>query len=210
MSGVDPKSGGGRCGARRKSGGTCQYRAGWGTGHPGVGRCKFHGGASPQAEVSGAVQLARREALVMGGPLDMEPHEALLECIRIAAGEVRYASERIAELEESDAVGPVVSTRPLKYEKGAESISERVFEEGAPAVHIWIEVRHRAMDRLVNYSKIAIAAGIEERRVRIAEQQGNLLAQAIRGILEELGVANRPEVPTIVRRHLTLVSGQGA
>jgi hypothetical protein len=59
------------------------------------------------------------------------------------------------------------------------------------------------MDRLVDYSKVAIAAGIEERRVKLAEQQGALLAQAIRGILAELGVGDRPEVPAVVRRHLT-------
>lgn len=198
------------CGAKTRAGGQCQRGAGWGTGHSGVGRCKLHGGSTPNHELAGAVMLARREAFVMGRPLDVEPHEALLECIRIAAGEVQYASEQIARLEESEAVGPTVTTRPLKHEKGAESSVDRVYEEGAPAVHIWIEVRHRAMDRLVNYSKIALAAGIEERRVKIAEQQGQLLVQVIRGVLADLGVANHPEAPAAVRRHLTLVSGQAS
>lgn len=195
-----------RCGAGRRSGGECKQVAGWGTGHLGTGRCKLHGGASPNAEVAGAVALARREMAVMGRPLDMEPHEALLECIRIAAGEVQYASERIAELDASQAVGPVVTTRPRKGEYGMEQHGDVVEEHGQPAVHIWVEVRHRAMDRLVNYSKIALSAGVAERQVRIAEQQGQLLAQAIRGILADLGVADRPEVPAIVRKHLTLVS----
>jgi len=40
------------CGARTRtesngSDGTCTQRAGWGTDHPGIGRCKLHGGASP-------------------------------------------------------------------------------------------------------------------------------------------------------------------
>jgi hypothetical protein len=147
----------------------------------------------------------------MGLPINaLDPEEALLECIRIAGGEVRYASERIAELRPEEAVGPVVTTRPLKEEKGAESPEYRIEEHGAPAVHIWIEVRHRAMDRLVNYTKIAIAAGLEERRVRVAEQQGELLAKAVQGILKELGVADDPKAPEIVRRHLTLVAGDAA
>lgn len=196
-----------RCGAKTRAGGRCQRASGWGTGHSGVGRCKFHGGASPQAEVGGAIALARQEAVVMGRPLAMEPHEALLECIRIAAGEVAYASERIAALEETDAVGPVITTRPLKHEKGAESRTERVHEEGEPRLHIWIVVRQRAMDRLVNYSKIALNAGVEERRVRLAEQQGALIAGAIRRILESLGVANHPQAPAVVRRELTLIAG---
>lgn len=36
-----------KCGARTRSGGTCQNRAGFGTDHVGSGRCKFHGGATP-------------------------------------------------------------------------------------------------------------------------------------------------------------------
>ena len=64
------------------------------------------------------------------------------------------------------------------------------------------------MDRLVNYSKVAIAAGIEERRVQIAERQGQLLADAIRGVLAELGVdMGNPDVPGIVRKHLTAING---
>lgn len=186
----------------------CARTAGWGTNHPGVGRCKNHGGASPNAEVAGVVELAKREAVVMGQPIDnLRPDEALLECIRIAGGEVRYASERIAELDPSEAVGPVVTTRPLKEEKGAESLDHRVEEHGPPAVHIWIEVRQKAMDRLVNYSKVAIAAGLEQRRVEVAEAQGHLMAEAIRGILRELGVADNPKAPGVVRKHLELMAG---
>jgi hypothetical protein len=199
------------CGATKKSGdGHCKRPQGWGTNHPGVGRCKLHGGASPQAEVTGVVQLARREAVVMGAPIDnLTPEVALLECIRIAGGEVAYASERIAELQPEDAVGPVITTRPLKEEKGAEHPSERVYEEGPPALHIWIEVRAKAMDRLVKYSEVAIKAGLEERRVRVAEAQGQLMAEAVRGILVDLGVAEDPRAPEVVRRHLTRMSTAG-
>jgi hypothetical protein len=206
MATSDPKA---LCGAKASTTGKpCTRTAGWGTGHPGTGRCKFHGGASPQAELSGAVHLARREATVMGSPLDVEPHVAILECIRIAAGEVRYASEQIAALDPGDAAGQVVTTIERSY--GEEGGGGSETRHGPPALHIWIAARHQAMDRLVDYSKIAIAAGIEERRVKLAEQQGALLAQAIRGILAELGVGDRPEVPAVVRRHLTLIAGHAA
>lgn len=32
------------CGATKRSGGACRRPAGWGTAHPGTGRCKLHGG----------------------------------------------------------------------------------------------------------------------------------------------------------------------
>src|SRR6056297_3141188 len=36
------------CGAKtKKDGSPCQKPAGWGTDHPGVGKCKLHGGATP-------------------------------------------------------------------------------------------------------------------------------------------------------------------
>lgn len=195
------------CGAKTRTGGRCAKTAGWGTGHHGTGRCKLHGGSTPNAELAGAVQLARRESGVMGVPLDVAPHVAILECIQIVAGEVRYASDQIAALEPADAAGQLVTT----VERfGGENGGGSETRHGPPALHIWIVARHQAMDRLVDYSKVAINAGIEERRVKLAEQQGALLAQAIRGILAELGVGDRPEVPAVVRRHLTLVAGTAA
>ena len=199
------------CEAKTKKGTPCQRGAGYGTKHLGQGRCKFHGGATPNAEVAGQVFLARREAMVMGVPLDIDPLNAILECIRIAAGEVQYASDRIAELDEDEAVGPVTvtTTRPLKEEKGAESESTTVQEVRleAPQLHVWILARRQAMDRLAQYSLAALKAGIEERRVRLAEDQGRQIVEVLKGVLAELGVADRPEVPAVVRRHLTLIAG---
>ncbi len=189
------------CGAEKKRGGKCGQPAGWGTQHPGAGTCKLHGGTAPAAQVKGLIELARRDSVM--GPLSIEPQDAILECIRISAGEVAYASERIAELEVAQYVGE--PRRTLVRKAGEDTVQEVRLDP--PALHIWIVVRQQAMDRLVNYSFAALKAGIEERRVRIAEQQGMLLAQAIQGILRELGVDQRPEVAGIVRKHLTLVAG---
>lgn len=210
------------CGAKTRNGGQCTQAAGWGTDHVGYGKCKLHGGSHRNGrkaaareeateQMNEALQAARDHGIVvMGKAQSVDPHEALLECIAIAAGEVRYATGMIAGLDPSEAVGAVVTTRPLKEEKGAESQSIRIEEHGPPALHIWIQVRHQAMDRLANYSRIAITVGIAERQVRIAEQQGQLLAQVIRGVLADLGVADHPEAPAVVRRHLTLVAGAQA
>ena len=148
----------------------------------------------------------------MGQPLPVDPGDALLQCIQIAAGEVQYASLRIAELDDDQAVVEQrqVKTRPLSEGKDGEdphTIVEEVTTSTTAELHIWIRVRQQAMDRLVNYSSVAIKAGLEERRVKIAEQTGQLIAQAVRGILEDLGVANHPDAPSVVRRRLTLVAG---
>lgn len=202
------------CRATNRQGNPCSQDAGYGTSHPGEGRCKFHGGASPQAELAGVITLARREAATMGRPLDIDPHEAILECIRISAGEVAYASEQIACLEHEHAVGGVttVKTRPLKGEYGEETADVMVTEttRDMGALNVWIAVRHKAMDRLVEYSKVALHAGVEERHVRLAEQQGQLMASAIRNILAALGVADHPDAGRVVRRELEVIAGGAA
>ena len=48
---LPPKEPGDKCNARKTDGsGYCQHAAGWGTDHTGVGRCKFHGGSTPDQE----------------------------------------------------------------------------------------------------------------------------------------------------------------
>lgn len=199
------------CGAKTRKGTPCQQPEGHGTNHPGVGRCSIHGGTSPRAELAGVVLLARREATaVMGIALDVEPKHAIVECIRISAGEVFYSSDRIAELGPDDVIGPLTTRhrRPMKEEKGGEDPSREVeeVELGPPELHKWIIVRQQAMDRLVTYSATALKNGIEEREVEIAKEQAERLAQALGGILKELGVISNPEAPNIVRRHLTLLN----
>lgn len=203
---------GGFCNAATRSGGNCGRTAGWGTGHPGVGACKQHGGSTPTHELAGALAIARSEATVMGNPLAIEPHEAILQCIRIAAGEVRYASDRIAELQDSEVVGPVETRkeRPLSLGKEGEDPDVPVQEvtAGPPALHIWVETRHRAMDRLVNFSKVALAAGVEERRVKAAEQWAAGYVELVKRLLEDLGHdLNAPGTREVVVKHLRLLDG---
>lgn len=52
------------CNARTRSGGYCKNRAGYGTDHVGVGRCKFHGGSTP---VKHALYSRYRDALLGRG-----------------------------------------------------------------------------------------------------------------------------------------------
>jgi len=158
--------------------------------------------------MSGSLAIARREAQVMGVPLPIRPIDALLECIKIAAGEVRYCSDRIADLTLEQAAGPVITTRPLKEEKGAESRTERVEDHGPPALHIWIKARHEAMDRLVTYSKIALANRIDERLVEIAKEEANQVAEAMKLLARALGFDPAdPKVREAMRGSLTAIDG---
>lgn len=176
------------CNAKTRSGTPCAKSAGAGTDHLGVGRCRLHGGAAPALQLAGVVELARREVAVMGQPLNIEPHEAILECIRVTAGEVQYASEQIAMLDD-----PLVDT---------------MFGQ---QLHAWITVRQRAMDRLVMYSATALKAGVEERLVTAAERYASELADTMRRLVVALGHDPAdPKVREAMRGTLTLIAGQAA
>jgi hypothetical protein len=50
-----------------------------------------------------------------------------------------------------------------------------------------LEAKER--ERCAHFASKAVAAGLNERMVRLAERQGELLAQVIRGVLDELGLS---------------------
>jgi hypothetical protein len=59
-----------KCGAKRKSGGKCNQAAGWGTDHPGSGKCKLHGGASTGPKTKKGKAAVSQNARVHGGYID--------------------------------------------------------------------------------------------------------------------------------------------
>jgi hypothetical protein len=193
------------CGAKNRAGGACGRPAGWGTQHLGIGRCKHHGGSTPSHQIAAAPQLA----VVMGAPLDIEPHDALLWCVRVTAGEVNYCSAMVARLEREEAVGKPVLSRDWvgSGETGQGGGSEQ--RELAPALNIWIVARRDAVDRLARYSKMALDAGVAERQVRLAERYGEQIGQLLSGVLAELKLTAEQQrrAPDVVRRHLVALEG---
>lgn len=179
------------CGAQKRQGeGTCTRPAGWGTDHAGWGRCKLHGGSTQSLKQVAKREQAEDAVATYGLPRDIDPHTALAEEVARTAGHVAWLGRLVAELEQSD-LRQFVPTG----ESG-----------GKLEPSVWVELYQRERDHLRRVSADAVRAGVEERRVKLAESQGELIAQVIRGVLDDLGVAGRPEVPDVVRRHLSAVS----
>lgn len=180
----------GKCGApRRSKDGTskvCLMKAGWGTDHPGQGNCKYHGGASPTHTAA----AAKDEAVLMGAPMDINPLDALVWCIRITAGEVQFCTEQLQMLKKEDWVQKTI-------------IGEQI--------HLWAKERQKAVDRLAGFSKTAISLGIAEKAVRLAEQYGTALSRYTKGLLDDimpfLTEEGRELLPGIVRKHILLMQG---
>jgi hypothetical protein len=146
------------CDARRKKGaGRCTRPAGWGTSHLGVGRCKLHCGGTPTHDIAAAkANLAR-----MAGFIDTSkvlPHEALMMCVQITAGEVLYATRQVAVLPEALA-------------------------EVNGRLHPWIVVRQQAMDLCARVSRMAMDAGVPKLQKEMAEMSGEQIVTAMRAAL---------------------------
>lgn len=185
------------CGAKTRAGTPCQRPAGWGTPHQ-VGHCKLHGGRSPSGRKFAERLAAVQAVVVYGLPREIDPHAALLEELHRTAGHVAWLGQIIADGKLASEQSPTGRSRTVK-------LDQSTFSGAVPSV--WVELYHRERRHFADVAKTCIGVGIEERRVRLAEQYGELLAQVIRGVLTDLGVADRPEVPAVVRRHLTVVAG---
>jgi hypothetical protein len=188
------------CGGKlRKKDGTCEQPAGWGTEHQGTGRCKLHGGCAPSSNVAAMVAQASEAVVTYGLPRDISPTDALLEEVRYSAGHVAWLREKVRELEDEDLVW------------GKTEEVDRVGGEfpGTDTTHaakpnVWLELYYRERKHLVDVTKAAISVGIEERRVRLAEAQGQLVAEVIRRILGRLDLSPGQSalVPKVVSEEL--------
>lgn len=176
------------CGARKRgNNGQCKLAAGWGTDHPGIGKCKVHGGNLPNHVKAAAKEEYR---ILLGTPMEINPLDALIWCIKIRAGEVRWLSDRLKELDQKAWV--------------EETLVGKQF-------HLYARERQHAMSDLARYSQMAISLGIAERAVKLAETYGDLLADFIKGLLQDLwphlDEDGRAKAPQFVRARLLVLDG---
>jgi hypothetical protein len=134
---------------------------------PGLNVCVKHGGGQPQARKAGTARRAQAKARAAvdayGLARDVSPTEALLEEVQWAAGHVAWLREQVARFD----AGP----RALTMDADGRAI---------------LDVYGDERDRLVRFAKLASDAGVDERRIELAEQQGALVATGLRGILDAM------------------------
>lgn len=181
------------CGVKKRDergGDPCKLPAGHGTEHPGWGACRFHGGNSPSgkkyAERLRAEARLNDAVVTLGLDREVDAITALTEELWRTAGAVEWLRGRVREIEPD--------------------------QLGSAAAQALIGIYGTERDRLTKVAKTAIDVGLEERQVRVAEEQGRLIAQAIRGILKELHLSSEQwrAAPPIIRKHLTAIAVEEA
>lgn len=181
----------------------CTRPAGWGTEHPGHGPCKLHGGNTTSQVKAATVAQAQAAVVTFGLPREVDPRDALLEEVYRSAGAVDWLHQQVQALEAEQ----VVWGKSEEVEKQAGEFPG-VDTTHRAAVNVWVELWQKERAHLVKVAKEAISCGIEERRVRLAEQQGAMLAGAIKAILGDLDLSSEQQarVGEIVPRHLRAVA----
>lgn len=181
-----------RCTARsNRSGERCKKAA-----CKGATVCATHGGRAPQVKAAAKrrqdEEKAAKAVATYGLPREISPDAALLEEVWRTAGHVQWLSELVQLADPG-------------------SLTQRG-EQGVVVESVWVKLYRDERAHLVAVSKAAIHAGIAERQVRVAEQQGALLAGAVNRILDGLNLTKqqRALVPQVVPAALREITGGGA
>lgn len=161
----------------------------------GTDRCKTHSGTSVKvAKAQGEARITAWSAT--GGQPDMGPAEAVLRMLQMSWLRVHlYAGLLERQVAETgDSGGWVDGAEPVGHGAGLvghtfaaarEEHGSRIFATGE-AIRALAQLEATERDRCVRYAKTAHDMGIAEREIRVAEQQGELLASAVRAIADAL------------------------
>jgi hypothetical protein len=152
--------------------------------------CHRHGGRSGAAAAERKRALAEAGKAVtkavqtLGAPINdqfVDPGLSLLELIRWSATHVEWLRERVATLTEDELVWG--RTRE-DDQQATEFPGVNTTREAKP--HAYLVLYGQWADRHASYCALALRAGIQERQVRLAEQQGTVAGHAIKAILDAM------------------------
>lgn len=178
------------CGAKLTSGkGTCRHMKGWGTDHLGFGQCKKHGGST----TNGNKAAIREQVASFATEADIDPLDVLLRTIRLSWGAIQWTTQALGQTEYqlAEAVRAGNLDRTITLERRFLLLQQMHGE--------WI-------DRAAKHAKLALDAGIDERRVQVEENVIDMLAKVIQAFVldPDLGLSSeqRAIAPQLVRHHL--------
>lgn len=188
------KRGGPKCGGKLHGrDGTCTLPAGWGTDHRGYGRCRKHLGNAPTVAKAAERERLNHEAAAALAALDVPPvHDPLTELQRLAGQVIAWKNamaEKVNELAD------------LRYEGDLHG------EQLRAEVALW----ERAMDRCERVLVAMAKLNLDERLVRISEEQARIVTGVILGAFADIGLPQEMSDairPAIARR--LRLAGEGS
>lgn len=168
----------------------CKNLAGFGTDHPGYGSCKWHFGCTQRGKTT-ALKEEMDEYMAnmrLGDSIPIDPADALIQAVWRAYGFVKYLEMLAGNYESNDLV-------------------EQTEQGSRPKV--WIDVYAKANLDLAKISEMCLRAGVQERKIRLAEQHGEMVARSFLAILGDLDLneEQKRKAPALFRRHMMALGG---
>jgi len=185
------------CGARKKNNDPCASSPA-----PGATRCGRHGGNSPRAKAAAGKRVAEAELAQKVGTLgirekypDVDPGQALLTEIQISHAHVQWLRAKVAEIEPNELIWGTTKTESGIGPQGP--VDMTVQEAG---FHTWYQLYTKEREHFAKLTTMALKAGIEARKIQLAERTGEMVAGAIQRILDGLQLTPDQSkiVPTLV------------
>lgn len=161
------------CGGEKHQGeGTCRRPAGWGTSHPGIGRCKLHGGSTPSHVVAAKQEQARR---VLGQVWDpaAAPVTDAVAAMQKLAGQLEHAADVLGQRLGGD-------TEPC------EVCGRGDLALDSPAAIAWLRVLREDRQLLEAMERL----GIAQRFVTVEAARVELIAVALGRVFEVLELSD--------------------
>lgn len=178
-----PKAPAKKCGAVRKGKPPCGRPAGWGTKHPGRGRCKHHGGSTPNHEKAAVNEEANDFAaanLTIADADRMDPTDSLVLSVHLAQGVVNFYRDKARTQPEYHGAYLSAIERLNRFSKAAvdgkvaerlAAIGERAGEQIALVCEAGLAALVQSGVKLTSPQRTAYAKAIGE-GVRSLEQDG--------------------------------------
>ncbi len=157
--------------------------------------CRFHGAGAPHVRKAAAAAHQEHEAeIVMAKvaeaaqrhavPRGIDPKDGLLEVIGRLAGLVDLYEFNLNLINEEDlAWGTTQETRTkgqAMNPKGEVVDVDQTVTVKAAVPNVWLKLYEDALTKFARVCKDAASLGIEERRIELAERDGQLMAKVFR------------------------------
>jgi hypothetical protein len=182
---------------------------------PGGTVCRWHGGGAKQVKVKAAIGA---EVLNWGlGDTTVDPGEVLLRLVTQSAARAEMyarlpqeAFDAAERLKQAHAAGTLELGDDNEMSETARRDLDRIFNTGGVAafvgntygaakdVGVYVtgeairglaDLEAKERERCANFATKAVAAGLAERTVRIAERQGQLMMEMVQAALREVDLS---------------------
>ena len=172
--------------------------------------CASHGGSAPAVKAKAAVRAEVMRWTV--GTLREDPGDVLLRMVTaavvLAEGYGSLIERKVAEAQER--LGDEFDLEDVLVGEVWVTDDNGTTHKAGEYIRSLLKLQGEWSDRAVNFASKAVAAGLAERQVRLAERQGALVATVMRAVMVDpalaLSDAQQAAFPAVLRRQLAEVT----